>query len=177
MADGVEIEWLQGAEIEERHWDAFYRFYVDTGSRKWGSPYLTREFFSQVGASMSDNILLILCKRQNRYIGGAINFVGSECLYGRNWGCIEDHRFLHFETCYYQAIEYAIDRGLARVEAGAQGQHKLARGYLPTHTYSAHWLANQSFSAAVSQFLIEENRYIDEEIDFLQEHSPFKHRQ
>jgi len=177
LADGVEIEWLQGAEIEERHWDAFYRFYVDTGSRKWGSPYLTREFFSQVGASMSDNILLILCKRQNRYIGGAINFVGSECLYGRNWGCIEDHRFLHFETCYYQAIEYAIDRGLARVEAGAQGQHKLARGYLPTHTYSAHWLANQSFSAAVSQFLIEENRYIDEEIDFLQEHSPFKHRQ
>ena len=177
LADGVEIEWLQGAEIEERHWDAFYRFYVDTGSRKWGSPYLTREFFSQVGVSMSDNILLILCKRQNRYIGGAINFVGSECLYGRNWGCIEDHRFLHFETCYYQAIEYAIARGLARVEAGAQGQHKLARGYLPTHTYSAHWLANQSFSAAVSQFLIEENRYIDEEIDFLQEHSPFKHRQ
>ena len=126
---------------------------------------------------MSDNILLILCKRQNRYIGGAINFVGSECLYGRNWGCIEDHRFLHFETCYYQAIEYEIDRGLARVEAGAQGQHKLARGYLPTHTYSAHWLANQYFSAAVSQFLIEENRYIDEEIYFLQEHSPFKHRQ
>jgi predicted N-acyltransferase len=174
LSDGVEIEWLQGAQIQEHHWDAFYQFYVDTGGRKWGTPYLTREFFSLVGASMSDDVLLIMCKRGGRYIGGAINFVGSECLYGRNWGCTEDVRFLHFEACYYQAIDYAIEHGLDRVEAGAQGQHKLARGYLPSHTYSAHWLANKSFSDAVGNFLDEENRYIDEEIDFLQAHSPFK---
>ena len=177
LANGVEIEWLQGAAIEEHHWDAFYRFYVDTGSRKWGSPYLSRDFFSRISASMSDDILLIMCRREGRYIGGAINFIGSECLYGRNWGCLEDHRFLHFEACYYQAIEYAISHGLSRVEAGAQGQHKLARGYLPTHTYSSHWLANQSFSEAVGNFLTEENRYVDEEIDFLQEHSPYRQSQ
>ena len=123
---------------------------------------------------MGDDIVLIMCQREGRYIGGAINFVGSDCLYGRNWGCLEEHRFLHFEVCYYQAIDFAISRGLGRVEAGAQGQHKLARGYLPTHTYSAHWLANESFRDAVANFLTDENRYIDEEIDFLQEHSPFK---
>jgi uncharacterized protein len=170
----VVIEWLQGNQIQEHHWDAFYQFYVDTGGRKWGTPYLTRAFFTLIGASMSDDVLLVMCKRGDRYIGGAINFVGSDCLYGRNWGCTEDVRFLHFEACYYQAIEYAISHGLDRVEAGAQGQHKLARGYLPSHTYSAHWLANKSFSAAVGNFLDEENRYIDEEIDFLQAHSPFK---
>ena len=174
LADGVVIEWLQGNQIQEPHWDAFYQFYVDTGGRKWGTPYLTRAFFTLIGASMSDDVLLVMCKRGDRYIGGAINFVGSDCLYGRNWGCTEDVRFLHFEACYYQAIEYAISHGLDRVEAGAQGQHKLARGYLPSHTYSAHWLANKSFSAAVGNFLDEENRYIDEEIDFLQAHSPFK---
>lgn len=174
LADGVVIEWLQGNQIQEHHWDAFYQFYVDTGGRKWGTPYLTRAFFTLIGASMSDDVLLVMCKRGDRYIGGAINFVGSDCLYGRNWGCTEDVRFLHFEACYYQAIEYAISHGLDRVEAGAQGQHKLARGYLPSHTYSAHWLANKSFSTAVGNFLDEENRYIDEEIDFLQAHSPFK---
>jgi hypothetical protein len=174
LAGGVTIECLQGDAIEERHWDAFYGFYMDTSSRKWGSPYLTRAFFSQIGATMGDDILLVMCQREGRYIGGAINFVGSDCLFGRNWGCLEEHRFLHFEVCYYQAIDFAISRGLSRVEAGAQGQHKLARGYLPTHTYSSHWLVNASFRDAVANFLTQENRYIDEEIDFLQEHSPFR---
>jgi predicted N-acyltransferase len=123
---------------------------------------------------MGADILLVMCQREGRYIGGAINFIGSDCLYGRNWGCLEEHRFLHFEVCYYQAIEFAISRGLGRVEAGAQGQHKLARGYLPNHTYSAHWIVNASFRDAVANFLTEENRYVDEEIGFLQAHSPFK---
>jgi len=174
LEGGVEIERLTGEDIEEHHWDAFYRFYIDTGGRKWGSPYLTREFFSQIGESMADSILLIMCKREGRYVAGAINFIGGECLFGRNWGCIEDHPFLHFEVCYYQAIEYAIENGLSRVEAGAQGQHKLARGYLPTHTYSAHWIVNESFREAISNFLNQENRYIDEEIEYLDEHSPFR---
>ena len=116
-----------------------------------------------------------MCHREGRYVAGAINFIGGECLFGRNWGCIEDHPFLHFEVCYYQAIEFAIEKGLNRVEAGAQGQHKLARGYLPTHTYSAHWIVNASFREAISHFLDQENRYIDEEIEYLDEHSPFRH--
>jgi predicted N-acyltransferase len=173
-ANGIEIERLTGSDIQEQHWDAFYRFYLDTGSRKWGSPYLTREFFSLVGETMADDILLILCKRDGRYVAGAINFIGSDCLFGRNWGCIEHHPFLHFEVCYYQAIEFAIERGLKRVEAGAQGSHKLARGYLATHTYSTHWIVNESFSEAVSHFLNQERAYIDEEIDYLEERSPFK---
>ena len=119
LAGGVEIERLTGSNIKEHHWDAFYRFYVDTGGRKWGTPYLTREFFSLIGETMADNILLIMCHREGRYVAGAINFIGGECLFGRNWGCIEDHPFLHFEVCYYQAIEYAIEKGLNRVEAGA----------------------------------------------------------
>ncbi|MDG1835802.1 MAG: GNAT family N-acetyltransferase [Pseudomonadales bacterium] len=174
LAGGVEIERLTGSNIKEHHWDAFYRFYVDTGGRKWGTPYLTREFFSLIGETMADNILLIMCHREGRYVAGAINFIGGECLFGRNWGCIEDHPFLHFEVCYYQAIEFAIEKGLNRVEAGAQGQHKLARGYLPTHTYSAHWIVNASFREAISHFLDQENRYIDEEIEYLDEHSPFR---
>ncbi len=174
LAGGVEIERLTGSDIKEQHWDAFYRFYIDTGGRKWGTPYLTREFFSLIGETMADDILLIMCQRDGRYIAGAINFIGGECLFGRNWGCIEDHPFLHFEVCYYQAIEYAIEKGLNRVEAGAQGQHKLARGYLPTHTYSAHWIVNASFRDAISHFLEQENRYIDEEIEYLDEHSPFR---
>lgn len=171
---GVEIERLTGLDITELHWDAFYQFYQDTGHRKWGSPYLTRQFFSQIGETMPDDILLVMCKRSGRYVAGAINFIGGECLFGRNWGCTEDHPFLHFETCYYQAIEFAIERGLKRVEAGAQGQHKLARGYLPTHTYSAHWIANQSFRDAVDHFLANERDYVQQEIDYIGEHSPFK---
>jgi predicted N-acyltransferase len=174
IENGVEIECLTGADIQEQHWDAFYQFYVDTGNRKWGSPYLTREFFSLVGERMSEDVLLVMCKHDGRYIAGAINFIGSECLFGRNWGCIEHHPFLHFEVCYYQAIQFAIERGLKRVEAGAQGTHKLARGYLATHTYSAHWIVNESFSEAVNHFLQQERAYIDEEIDYMEEHSPFK---
>lgn len=175
LENGIEIEWITGDDLTEAHWDAFYEFYIDTGSRKWGRPYLTREFFSLIGQTMPDDVLLIMCKRDGQYIAGAINFIGSECLFGRNWGCIEDHRFLHFETCYYQAIDFAIERGLSRVEAGAQGEHKLARGYLPKHTYSAHWIVERSFRDAVNNFLEQERRYVDEEIMYIgDEHSPFK---
>ncbi|MEX0942260.1 MAG: GNAT family N-acetyltransferase [Pseudomonadales bacterium] len=170
----IEIEWITGSGIKEHHWDAFYQFYIDTGGRKWGRPYLSRMFFSLIGQSMPDRVLLIMCKRGGHYIAGAINFIGSECLFGRNWGCIEDHRFLHFEVCYYQAIDYAIAHGLSRVEAGAQGPHKLARGYLPAHTYSAHWIVNQSFRDAVDHFLRQERQYVDEEIETIAEHSPFR---
>ena len=171
---GVEIERITGSDLSEEHWDAFYQFYVDTGARKWGTPYLTRQFFSMIGATMSDDLLLIMCKRDGRYVAGAINFIGGNCLFGRNWGCIEHHPYLHFEVCYYQAIEFAIERGLTRVEAGAQGQHKLARGYLPSHTYSAHRIANESLRDAIGNFLEDERRYVDEEIDYITEQGPFK---
>lgn len=174
VENDIQIERLTGDAIEERHWDDFYRFYMDTGSRKWGTPYLTRQFFSIIGETMAEDILLVMCKRDGRYVAGAINFIGGECLFGRNWGCIEDHPFLHFEVCYYQAIEFAIERGLARVEAGAQGEHKLARGYMPTQTYSAHWIANQSFRDAVDNYLKNERRYVSEEIDYIAEHGPFR---
>lgn len=174
LADGITIEMLTGADIQEQHWDAFYRFYVDTGQRKWGTPYLTRHFFSTIGETMPDDILLVMCKRDGEYVAGAINFIGSECLYGRNWGCIEDHPFLHFEVCYYRAIEFAIERGLRRVEAGAQGSHKLARGYMPSHTYSAHWIVNSSFRNAVDDYLQEERQHVQEEIDEIEKHSPFR---
>ena len=174
VANGVTIELLTGNDIQEHHWDSFYRFYVDTGVRKWGTSYLTRQFFSIIGEMMPLNILLVMCKRDGRYVAGAINFIGSECLYGRNWGCIEDHPFLHFEVCYYQAIQFAIERGLSRVEAGAQGQHKLSRGYLPVHTYSAHWIVNPSFRSAVENFLQGERRYVREEIEYIGTHSPFR---
>ena len=147
---------------------------MDTSSRKWGRPYLTRQFFSLVGEKLPNDILLILCRRDNRYIAGAINFIGSECLFGRNWGCIEHHEFLHFEVCYYQAIEFAIKHGLKRVEAGAQGPHKLARGYLPTHTYSAHWIAHEGLRNAVDDFLESERRHVSMDIEYLDEHSPFR---
>jgi hypothetical protein len=174
VENDVEVDCLTGADIKEHHWDAFFQFYIDTGSRKWGTPYLTRRFFSLIGESMSEDILLVMGRRGGRYIAGAINFIGGECLFGRNWGCVEHHPLLHFEVCYYQAIQFAIERGLNRVEAGAQGQHKLARGYLPTHTYSAHWIVNQSFREAVNSFLEQERQYIDEEIDYIEGHSPFR---
>lgn len=174
LANDITIECLTGDDILAEHWDAFYNFYIDTGNRKWGSPYLTREFFLLVGKSMPERILLIMCKRHGHYIAGAINFIGGECLFGRNWGCVEDHPFLHFEVCYYQAIEYAIQKGLKRVEAGAQGPHKLARGYLPSYTYSAHWIVNESFREAIDRFLVDERQYIDEEMAYIEEHSPFK---
>ncbi|MDA0788173.1 MAG: GNAT family N-acetyltransferase [Proteobacteria bacterium] len=175
LANGIEIELLTGSDLKEHHWDAFHRFYVDTGNRKWGTPYLTRQFFSIIGETMPDDVLLIICKRGGRYVAGAINFIGGECLFGRNWGCIEDHPFLHFEVCYYQAIEFAIERGLTRVEAGAQGNHKLARGYMPARTHSAHWIVNPSFRHAVDRYLSDERRHVQQEIDYIEDrHSPFR---
>lgn len=172
--DGLIIEQLTGGDIAEKHWDAFFRFYMDTGSRKWGRPYLTRKFFSLIGERMADRILLVMVRRADTYIAGAINFIGDDCLYGRHWGCIEDLPFLHFEVCYYQAIDYAIANGLARVEAGAQGEHKLARGYVPVTTYSAHYIANPGFRDAVRDYLDNERRHVEMEKKILREHAPFK---
>lgn len=174
VANGITIHRLTGDDLQEEHWDAFYRFYEDTGARKWGSPYLTRKFFSLIGSWCAEDVLLILCEREGRYIAGAINFIGSDCLYGRNWGCLEDHPFLHFETCYYQAIEFAIENGLSRVEAGAQGAHKVARGYLPQATYSAHFVRDPQFRSAVAKYLDEERAYVRDDINHLRAHSPFK---
>ena len=173
LSNEIEIEWATAEELTEEHWDAFYQFYLDTGQRKWGSPYLTRAFFSQVHATMPEDILLIMAKREGRYIAGALNFIGADTLFGRNWGCLEDHRFLHFEVCYYQAIDFAIARGLRRVEAGAQGSHKVARGYLPNATYSAHWIADPGFRDAVARFVDEERDYVSQDMAYIDEHSPF----
>ncbi len=173
-SNGISIEVLTGSDLKEEHWDAFYRFYVDTSSRKWGRPYLNRQFFSLIGERMPEKIVLVLCKRAGRYIAGAINLLGSDALFGRNWGCVEDHPCLHFEACYYQAIEFAIAKGLSRVEAGAQGQHKLARGYLPQFTYSAHWIADAGFRQAVARYLQEEGAYVEADQEALAAHGPFK---
>lgn len=174
LANGITVERLAGTAIGEREWDAFFAFYLDTGSRKWGNPYLNRAFFSAAGAALADRIVLVMAKREGQPIAGALNFVGSDAIYGRYWGEIEHHKFLHFEVCYYQAIEYAIEAKLARVEAGAQGQHKLARGYRPVHTYSAHWIANPSFRDAVAHFLKRERRAVEHEIATLSDHTPFR---
>lgn len=174
LRNGITIESLTGSAITEAHWDAFFAFYMDTGSRKWGRPYLTRAFFSLVGERMADRILLVIAKRDGRPIAGAINFIGDEALYGRNWGCIEDHPFLHFEVCYHRAIDFAIEKGLARVEAGAQGEHKLARGYLPVETRSAHWLADLGLRRAVAEYLERERRYVASLHEELETASPFR---
>lgn len=174
LESGIDVEWLTGSDLKESHWDAFFAFYMDTGSRKWGSPYLTREFFSLVGQSMADRTLLILAKRNGRYIAGALNFIGSDTLFGRNWGAIEHHPFLHFELCYYQAIDFAIQHRLRVVEAGAQGAHKVARGYLPVRTHSAHWIAHAGLRDAVARYLNEERRAVGEEMEAIAEHAPFK---
>jgi predicted N-acyltransferase len=171
---GIEIELLTGAGITETHWDAFFLFYMDTGARKWGTPYLNRAFFSHVGASMRDHILLVMAKRNGRYIAGAVNFLGQDALYGRNWGAIEEHPFLHFEICYYQAIEFAISRGLSRVEAGAQGEHKLARGYRAVATFSAHDIGDKRFARAIDEYLQRERIHIDEALREYGELAPFK---
>lgn len=171
---GIDITWLTGSDLTESVWDAFFAFYIDTGSRKWGRPYLTREFFSQIGQSMADNILLIMAKRAGRTIAGALNFIGSDTLYGRHWGAIEHHPCLHFELCYYQAIEFAIAHRLARVEAGAQGEHKLARGYLPTTTYSAHYIADPALRRAVANYLSHERAYVEAAGRELAGASPFR---
>lgn len=170
----IEIQMLTGSDITESHWDDFFAFYVDTGMRKWGPPYLTREFFSMVGASMPESILLIVAQREGRYIAGALNFIGGDTLYGRYWGAVEHHPFLHFELAYYRAIDFAIERGLGRIEAGAQGEHKLARGYLPSKTYSAHWIRDAGFRGAVENFLADERRAIEQGIEYLGDFTPFK---
>ncbi len=171
---GIEHQWVTGSDLKEEHWDAFFEFYMDTGGRKWGSPYLTREFFSLIGERMPESVLLVLARRRGRAIAGALNFIGSEALYGRNWGAIEHYEFLHFETCYYQAIEFAIAHGLSRVEAGAQGPHKLARGYLPSTTYSLHHLADPRLARAVADYLEAERQQVARDSRFLAEHSPFR---
>jgi len=176
LGAGITVEILAGRELTEAHWDAFFAFYMDTGSRKWGRPYLNRRFFSLVGERMPERLVLFLAKRAGRYIAGAINFVGDTTLYGRNWGCIEDHPFLHFELCFYQAIDYAIAHGLARVEAGAQGEHKLARGYRPVATYSAHDIADPALRRAVAEYLTRERTYVAEAAAELSEALPFRHR-
>jgi predicted N-acyltransferase len=159
-ANGVSVHWLTGSDLTEDVWDHFFAFYMETGSRKWGRPYLTRPFFSLVGETMRDRILLVMAKRAERWIAGAINFIGSQTLFGRHWGAVEHHPFLHFELCYYQAIDYAIAQKLARVEAGAQGEHKIARGYMPATTYSAHYIADPALQRGIADYLKRERAYI-----------------
>ncbi len=161
---GLDIRVLTGADITEAHWDAFFAFYMDTGSRKWGRPYLTRDFFSRVGATMAERIALVTAFRDGQPIAGALNFIGRDALYGRQWGALEEVPFLHFELCYYQAIEFAISRGLSRVEAGAQGEHKIARGYLPSLVYSAHHIADPALREPVARYLDGERPAVEAEI-------------
>ena len=171
---GGKIKLLNGDQIQEHHWDSFWLFYQETGMRKWGYPYLTREFFSIVGDSMADDILLILCEKDGYPIAGALNFIGRDKLFGRYWGCMEYQVFLHFELCYYQAMDYAIQHGLKYVEAGAGGHHKLARGYLPFKTHSLHWIGHQGFHQALENFLKKEEKLVLEEIEHLTLSGPFK---
>ncbi len=174
LANGIDIHVLTGSEITEDAWDAFYEFYMETGSRKWGRPYLNRAFYAQIAETMADDIVLIMAKREGRWIAGAINFKGSDTLYGRHWGAIEHHPFLHFEVCYYQAIHYAIRHGLTSVEAGAQGEHKIARGYLPQITRSAHYIADPSLRRAVGDYLVHERDYVEQAGRELTESGPFR---
>ncbi|MCC1491073.1 GNAT family N-acetyltransferase [Cognatishimia sp. F0-27] len=174
QAFGGEIVTLTGADIEPEHWDAFWRFYQDTGARKWGQPYLTRTFFDIAQERLRDDIALVMCRREGRWVAGALNFIGRETLFGRYWGCVEHHPCLHFEVCYYQAIDFAIARGMARVEAGAQGEHKLARGYLPTQTHSLHYFPEPGFADAVARYLEAEREAVDEEIEILTAYGPFR---
>jgi hypothetical protein len=172
--EGLTVRHVTGAEIGERHWDAFWAFYQDTGARKWGRPYLTRSFFSLLGERMAERLLLIFAYRGDMPIAGALNLIGEDALYGRYWGTLAEVPHLHFEICYYQAIEAAIARGLGRVEAGAQGPHKLARGYRPVPTWSAHYIADRSFRAAVADFLSRERPAVEREMEELDELAPFR---
>jgi len=172
--EGLEIVRLTGDALKEEHWDAFWRFYQDTGARKWGRPYLTRAFFTLLGERMADDVLLVLALRDGKPIAGALNLIGADALYGRYWGSTEEVPFLHFELCYYQAIDIAIERGLSRVEAGAQGEHKLARGYEPVPTWSAHYIPNPGFRRAVAGFLEHERQAIAANIEGLSEYTPFR---
>ncbi len=174
QAFGGEIVSLTGDAIQPHHWDAFWQFYQDTGNRKWGTPYLTRQFFDEAQTHLRDDILLVLALQDGQPIAGALNMIGRETLYGRYWGCTAHHPALHFELCYYQAIDFAIANGMARVEAGAQGEHKLARGYLPVTTHSVHWFADPGFREAVAQYLDHERDAIDHEIEVLTSYGPFR---
>ena len=171
---GIVLSTLTGDAIAERHWDAFYGFYRDTSERKWGSAYLTRAFFSLIGETMPGNVVLVLAEAGGRTVGGALNLMGGDTLYGRYWGCAEAYRFLHFEACYYRAIDFAIARGLKWVEAGAQGPHKIQRGYMPRRTYSAHWIADAEFRRVIERFLAEERAAVEDEMALLGQHSPFR---
>jgi uncharacterized protein len=174
LVNGITVHWLTGSDLTEDIWDAFFEFYMETGSRKWGRPYLTRSFYSLVGEKMRDRIVLIMAKRAGRWIAGAINFIGSHTLFGRHWGAIEHHPFLHFELCYYQAIDFAIAHKLPRVEAGAQGEHKISRGYLPTTTYSAHYIADPGLRRAIADYLVRERAYITAAGEELSTLAPFR---
>ena len=174
LENGISVHWLTGSALTEEIWDAFFDFYMETGSRKWGRPYLTRQFYSLIGQTMADRTVLIMARRAGRWIAGAINFIGSDTLYGRHWGATEHHPFLHFEICYYQAIEFAIAHKLARVEAGAQGEHKLARGYLPVTTHSAHYIANPSLRRAIADYLARERAYVEAAGEELAAAAPFR---
>jgi predicted N-acyltransferase len=174
LAGGITVHWLTGSDLTEEVWDAFFDFYMETGSRKWGRPYLTRSFYSLVGETMRDRIALIMAKRAGRWIAGAINFIGSHSLFGRHWGAIEHHPFLHFELCYYQAIDYAVAHKIPRVEAGAQGEHKIARGYMPTTTYSAHYIADPALRQAIAEYLARERAYVAAAGDELATLAPFR---
>ena len=171
---GLEIEVLTGSDLNSRHWDAFYRFYLATSDRKWGQAYLNRKFFTLIGERMPEKVVLVMAQKDGKYVAGALNLLGKETIYGRNWGSYGDYKYLHFECCYYRAIEFAIARGLKRVEAGAQGPHKLQRGYLPVPTYSAHWIPDPGFRRAVAQFLARERNMIERKIEGLAEYSPFR---
>jgi hypothetical protein len=172
--EGLTIRHLSGPAIEPRHWDAFWTFYQDTGARKWGRPYLTRPFFPMLGEALGDRVLMILAERDARPIAGALNLVGADALYGRYWGCTQEVPFLHFELCYYQAIDAAIALGLSRVEAGAQGEHKLARGYEPVSTWSAHYIPDPGFRRAIADFLVRERQGVSAEQAYLAELTPFR---
>ena len=171
---GGTIRQLTGAEILPEHWDAFWHFYQDTGARKWGRPYLTRAFFDIAAQTLSEDCLLVLAERDGRPVAGALNLIGRETLFGRYWGCVEDHPSLHFELCYHQAIDWALAQGLKRVEAGAQGEHKLARGYLPSPIHSLHWIAHPGFRRAVADYLDHEMRAMDDEMEALTAYGPFR---
>jgi predicted N-acyltransferase len=170
----IEMVTLTGGDLKPEHWDVFYRFYIDTSDRKWGTPYLTQDFFHRIGATMADRIVLILARRHGQWVAGALNLLGSDALYGRNWGCAADFKFLHFETCYYQAIDFAIAHGLKRVEAGAQGEHKIQRGYLPVAMESAHWIGHLGLRNAIAHFLEQERDGMRAQMAMLTEHSPFR---
>jgi predicted N-acyltransferase len=174
LAPGLEIEVLTGSDLKPRHWDAFYEFYLATSDRKWGSAYLNRRFFALIGEQMPEKIVLVMARHGANYVAGAFNLLGKDTIYGRNWGSHGDYKFLHFECCYYQAIEFAIARGLSRVEAGAQGPHKIQRGYLPAPTYSAHWIPDPAFRRAVAQFLTRERDMVAHKMNGLSEFSPFR---